>query len=132
MRKNTNMNFFSYFALNRLTNVFFSNIVLNEVGASAYKVAIEDALENCRVLVSIATKKEYLESKWVSYERESFHNDILSGRKNNACIVPFLKNIYGIDVPRSLRNFQTFQIVIEDLTHTAYMTIMISGIITNI
>lgn len=91
-------------------NVFFSNIVLNEVGASAYKVAIEDALENCRVLVSIATKKEYLESKWVSYERESFHNDILSGRKNNACIVPFLKNIYGIDVPRSLRNFQTFQI----------------------
>lgn len=91
-------------------NVFFSNIVLNEVGASAYKVAIEDALENSRILVSIATKKEYLESKWVSYERESFHNDILSGRKNKACIVPFLKNIYGIDVPRSLRNFQTFQI----------------------
>lgn len=91
-------------------SVFFSNIVLNELGAAAYKNAIEDALEQTRVLVSIATKKEYIESKWVSYERESFHNDILSGRNAKACIVPYLKNISGLDVPRSLRNYQTFQI----------------------
>lgn len=100
-----------YYALKEKNlSVFYSNIVLNEVGAAAYKTAIEDALENTTILVSIATKKEFLESKWVSYERESFHNDILSGRKNKACIVPFLKNITGIDVPRSLRNYQTFQI----------------------
>ena len=100
-----------YYALKEKNlKVFYSNIVLNEVGAAAYKTAIEDALENTSILISIATKKEFLESKWVSYERESFHNDILSGRKNRACIVPFLKNIYGLDVPRSLRNYQTFQI----------------------
>ena len=93
--------------------VFYSNKVLNEVGAAAYKNTIEDALENSRVLISIATKLDYLLSKWVSYERESFHNDILSGRKNNACIVPFMKNISGLDVPRSLRNYQTFQIGIN-------------------
>ncbi len=90
--------------------VFYSNKVLNEMGAAAYKNEIEEALEKSQVLVSIATKAEYLTSKWVAYERESFHNDILSGRKNNACIVPFLKNITGLDVPRSLRNYQTFQI----------------------
>ncbi|MGM9858310.1 MAG: methyltransferase domain-containing protein [Bacilli bacterium] len=91
-------------------NVFYSNKVLNELGAAAYKNAIEEALENSSVLVCVATKKEFLESQWVSYERESFHNDILSGRKVKACIVPFLKNITGLDVPRSLRNYQTFQI----------------------
>lgn len=94
-------------------NVFYSNIVLNEMGAAAYKNAIEEALEQTSVLVSIATKKEYIESKWVSYERESFHNDILSGRNKKACIVPYLKNISGTDVPRSLRNYQTFQIDIS-------------------
>ena len=90
--------------------VFYSNKVLNEVGAAAYKNAIEDALENSQVLISIATDLAYLISQWVAYERESFHNDILSGRKNKACIVPFMKNISGLDVPRSLRNYQTFKI----------------------
>ena len=94
-------------------NVFYSNKVLNELGAAAYKNTIEEALENSRVLISIATNLDYLLSKWVSYERESFHNDILSGRKNKACIVPFMKNISGLDVPRSLRNYQTFQIGIN-------------------
>lgn len=93
--------------------VFYSNKVLNEVGAAAYKNAIEDALENSQVLISIATSVDYLLSQWVSYERESFHNDILSGRKKRACIVPFMKNISGLDVPRSLRNYQTFQIGIN-------------------
>ena len=93
--------------------VFYSNKVLNEVGAAAYKNTIEEALEDSRVLIAIGTNLDYLISKWVSYERESFHNDILSGRKNNACIVPFIKNISGLDVPRSLRNYQTFQIGIN-------------------
>lgn len=90
--------------------VFFSKIILIEHGAAAYKNAIETALDEAKVLVVISTSKEYLDSEWVSYERESFHNDILSGRKTDACIVPYLKNIYGSDVPRSLRNYQTFQI----------------------
>ena len=97
-------------------NAFYSNIVLNEVGAAAYKNAIEDALEQSSVLVSIATKVEYLISQWVSYERESFHNDILSGRKKSACIVPYIKNISGCDVPRSLRNYQTFEIGVSSIS----------------
>lgn len=99
---------------NQLNNagisVFFSNIILHQQGASAYKSAIETALDEAKVLIVIATSVDYLSSEWVSYERESFHNDILSGRKTNACIVPYMKNIFGTDVPRSLRNYQTFQI----------------------
>lgn len=91
-------------------SVFFSNVILMQQGSAAYKEAIETALDEAKVLVAIATSAEYLTSEWVSYEREGFHNDILSGRKTNACIVPYLKNIFGMDVPRSLRNYQTFQI----------------------
>lgn len=91
-------------------SVFFSNIILHQQGAAAYKAAIETALDEASILIVLATSVDYLTSEWVSYERESFHNDILSGRKTNACIVPYLKNIYGTDVPRSLRNYQTFQI----------------------
>lgn len=91
-------------------NVFYSKIILQEEGVAAYKNAIETALDEARVLIAISTSKDYINSEWVTYERESFHNDILSGRKTDACIVPYLKNIYGNDVPRSLRNYQTFQI----------------------
>ena len=91
-------------------DVFYSNVNLQQQGAAAYKAAIETALDEARVLVAVATSLEYMTGEWVTYERESFHNDILSGRKTNACIVPYLKNIFGTDVPRSLRNYQTFQI----------------------
>ena len=91
-------------------NVFFSNVILVQQGSAAYKAAIETALDEASVLIAIATSVEYLTSEWVAYERESFHNDILSGRKQQACIVPYLQNVSGLNVPRSLRNYQTFQI----------------------
>lgn len=91
-------------------SAFFSKTILMEQGAAAYKAAIESALDESRVLVAVSSNVDYINSEWVTYERESFHNDILSGRKKNACIVPYLQNIYNLDVPRSLRNYQTFQI----------------------
>lgn len=94
---------------------FFSNIRLFEFGEAAYKEAIETALEESRVLVALSTDVKYLKSQWVSYERESFHEDILSGRKKNAFIVPYLKNISGTDVPRSLRSYETFIIGVTPL-----------------
>lgn len=96
-------------------STFYSNIVLQQEGAAKYKVAIEQALDESKILLCVGTKKEYLEGRWVTYERDSFHNDILSGRKKDACIVPYLKNIHGLDVPRCLRNYQTFQIGVSPM-----------------
>lgn len=87
---------------------FFSNIKLFEFGESAYKEAIEDALDEAKVMICIATKLEHLKSNWVKYERESFHEDILSNRKKEAYIIPYLKDIYANDVPRCLRGYETF------------------------
>lgn len=96
-------------------HAFYSNTRLFEFGEAAYKEAIEKALDQAKVLIAIATDAEFLKTRWVSYERESFHEDILSGRKKNAVIVPYMKNVVGNDVPRSLRSYETFQIDRTDI-----------------
>ena len=87
---------------------FFSNSTLLTLGQSVYKRAIDEALESTKILVVIATCEEYLNSEWVRYEWESFHQDILSGMKQNSQIVPYLGSISRERTPRSLRDFQTF------------------------
>ncbi len=94
----------------RNIHTFFSNSSLLPLGQSVYKRAIDDALESTKVLVVIASCSEYLNSEWVKYEWESFHQDILSGIKKNCQIIPFLGNIAREQTPRSLRDFQTFHI----------------------
>ena len=87
---------------------FFSNSSLLSLGQSVYKRAIDEALDSTRILVVVATCEEYLNSEWVRYEWESFHQDILSGTKKNCQIIPYLGSIVREHTPRSLRDFQTF------------------------
>ena len=89
-------------------NVFFSNSSLLSLGQSVFKKAIDEALDNTKILVVVSTDVLFLESEWVKYEWESFHQDILSGMKKNAQIVPYFSNFTREQIPRSLRDFQTF------------------------
>lgn len=89
-------------------SAFYSNVKLLELGEATYKKAIEDALDQSSILVCILSCKEYANSKWVEYERESFHEDILAGRNPNGVIVPYLGNLQGNDIPRSIRNYESF------------------------
>ncbi len=89
-------------------SAFYSNVKLLELGEAAYKKAIEDALDQSSILVCILSCKEYASHKWVEYERESFHEDILSGRNSGGVIVPYLGDITGNDIPRSIRNYESF------------------------
>jgi len=99
---------------------FFSNSSLLSLGQSVYKRAIDEALEQTKVLIVVATKEEYLSSEWVMYEWESFHQDILSGMKRDSQIVPFLSSaITREKTPRSLRDFQTFQTDSHTVTEVA-------------
>lgn len=95
--------------LERGVKTFFSNVTLIEFGEAAYKQAIERALDEADVFVLIATKAEYLESRWVKYEWNSFHEEILSGEKMEGTIVTYFdSSISRRDRPISLRNFETF------------------------
>ena len=89
-------------------SAFFANVKLLELGSAAYKSSIEKAMDAARIMVVIGTDPAYLETEWVTYERESFHNDILSGLKKNACIIPYLATFESAKIPRSLRGYETF------------------------
>lgn len=98
---------------------FFSDATLLTLGQSIYKRAIDEALETTKVMIVISTNKDFLESQWVKYEWESFHQDILSGMKRNAQIVPYFSHMTREQTPRSLRDFQTFQIGTHDVAVVA-------------
>lgn len=96
--------------MNHGISAFFSNVKLLELGSAAYKSSIEKAIDSANVMIVIGSTPEFLETEWVTYERESFHNDILSGLKKDACIVPYLGNFESSRVPRCLRGYETFSL----------------------
>lgn len=87
---------------------FFSNVSLLEFGEAAYKDSIEDALSQCTVLVVLGSKPEYLTSRWIKYEWDSFQQDILADIKEGS-IITFLKDIPLDKVPRAIRHYQSFK-----------------------
>ncbi len=91
-------------------NSFYSNSSLLSLGQSAYKKSINDALETARVLIVVASSTAFLNSEWVKYEWDSFHNDILAGAKPNGQIVPYFGSFERMETPRDLRDYQTFNI----------------------
>jgi hypothetical protein len=89
--------------------VFMSNKSLEELGTAKFKEAIDDALDAASVLVVVATSTEHLNSPWVSYEWNSFFNDILSNVKPTSQVFTYVSGISPNELPRSLRQVQSFQ-----------------------
>jgi len=66
------------FLQNSGRKVFFSSESLRQAN---FGDAIDDALKSAKSLVVIGTETERFYKPWVRYEWQSFHNDILAGRK---------------------------------------------------
>lgn len=96
--------------MNHGISAFFSNVKLLELGAAAYKSSIEKAMDTAKIMIVIGSDPAFLDTEWVTYERDSFHNDILSGLKKDACIIPYLGNFESAKIPRSLRGYETFSL----------------------
>ena len=95
---------------------FFSNVTLKEFGESAYKDAIEKALDEATILIIIATKVDYINSRWIKYEWSSFHEDILANDKKDGIIIPLLSSsIARNEKPLAFRNNETFLIEKDSL-----------------
>ena len=84
-------------------SVFLSTFTLEQLGVSAYKNAIDQALDSASVLVAIGTSTDHLNSEWVRYEWDSFYNDILSGIKPNGRIFTYIEGMAIRALPRGLR-----------------------------
>lgn len=60
---------------------FWSKRTLPQLSKSDYAEMIDMALDNSKHFVVVLSKKEYLQSEWVSYEMDTFHNEMKEGRK---------------------------------------------------
>ncbi|WP_110991338.1 MULTISPECIES: SUMF1/EgtB/PvdO family nonheme iron enzyme [unclassified Mesotoga] len=90
--------------------VFMSSFSLEQLGESDYKQVIEEALDQARVMVVVGASKESLDSKWVKYEWSTFHNEIISGRKEFGRVFTLIDNLTIKELPLALRQHQIFNV----------------------
>lgn len=104
----------------RKISAFYSNITLLKLGESVYKRSIDKALDTAKILILIGTEMDYIESRWIKYEWESFHTDILNGVKSDGEIITYTKNINAHSLPRALRSYQNCSI--SDMNISSFCT----------
>lgn len=92
-------------------NAFYSNISIDEGGDSDWGQSIENALEECFILVAVGTKAEHLKSNYVYDEISSFKKLILDDKKprEKSAIVSYIsKDFSPRDLPLSLSKYQAY------------------------
>lgn len=94
---------------------FYSNITLLKLGESVYKRSIDNALDSAKILILIGTDLKHIQSRWIKYEWESFHTDILNGIKRDGEIITYTQNINAHSLPRPLRSYQNCSISTMDV-----------------
>ena len=90
-------------------STFYSNVTLLDFGEAAYKEVIDNALDDACLMVVIASKKEYLQSKWCKYEWHTYQQNILANIVEGS-IVTYLGDMELAEVPTGLRHYQSFNI----------------------
>jgi hypothetical protein len=84
--------------------VFFSDIEINQ---GPFAQQIDNALDTAWALIVVGSKPEHLNKTWVQYEWNSFHGDILSGRKpKDTPLIAFVTDLDINDLPRPFRDRQ--------------------------
>lgn len=88
-------------------STFLASKELRKMGDSEYRNAIMQALESACHLIIFASKPEYIESKWVFYEWDTFVNAKLSGRKDGQ-IMTILKGFNTQKLRLDLIKYESF------------------------
>lgn len=73
--------------------VFFAKETLPQLGDSEYRTAIFDAIERSKHMVVVSSQPDYLKTKWVKKEWDTFDNEVTDGRKDGALILVLADDI---------------------------------------
>ena len=88
-------------------HTFLASKELRKMGDAEYRNAIMQALESAYHLIIFASNPEYIESKWVFYEWDTFVNAKLSGRKDGQ-IMTILKGVSTKELRLDLLKYESF------------------------
>lgn len=89
--------------------VFCSAVTLAQLGESDFAAAIGKALDAASCLIVFGTRPEHFESGWVSYEWNSFFNEVHSMRKTNGKLFTLISGVRIGDLPFALRQVQRIE-----------------------
>ena len=92
-------------------DTFFSE---KDLSSSAFRDEIDEALDKAQILIAVGTSFENLDSQNVKYEWRSFYDDLLGGYKKNGEIYTYLEGMKQSDLPRALRQRQSFDSAHKD------------------
>ncbi len=67
--------------------VFFSKETLPQLGEGEYRPAIFEALDRSKHMVVISSNPDYLKTKWVKKEWDTFDNEVTEGRKDGVLLL---------------------------------------------
>lgn len=88
--------------------VFFSEESLAETGRGEYARSIEEALESAEILVLVGSCREFIESRYVSAEWDSFLEENRTGRKQGELFIINCGTLKPANLPLFLRKHQMF------------------------
>ena len=99
--------------------VFFSHISLEDMAGAQYEPYIFAALQSSRIMITIATKSEYLQSPWVKNEWSRFL--AIMRKDRNRLLIPCYQDLDPSTMPGPLAALQSFNMrsigFLQDLVH---------------
>ena len=89
---------------------FFSHASMKQRGDPSFESAIHEALESSLIFVAVGSDKVNMNSRWVKYERETFHALMMNGTKGeNAGIFSYIAPGFSVsDLPPMLSSYNSF------------------------
>lgn len=103
-------------------SVFLSSETLPQLGSSDYRKAIDKALDECRHMIVVSSKIEYLNSSWVEAEWGFYIGEKRAGRKKGNILTVVTDDIEIKDLPASLRYYQVIFYTKENFDQIAAYT----------
>jgi len=94
------------FLISKGLSVFLSSESLPRLGSSDYRKAIDKALDECRHMIVVSSRVEYLNSSWVEAEWGFYIGEKRAGRKKGNILTVITNDIEIKDLPASLRYYQ--------------------------
>jgi hypothetical protein len=95
-----------HFLISKGLTVFLSSESLPQLGSSDYRKAIDKALDECKHMIVVGSKVEYLNSSWVEAEWGFYINEKRAGRKKGNILTVITSDMAIKDLPASLRYYQ--------------------------
>lgn len=95
-----------HFLISKGLSVFLSSESLPQLGSSDYRKAIDKALDECKHMIVVGSKVEYLNSSWVEAEWGFYINEKRAGRKKGNILTVITSDIAIKNLPASLRYYQ--------------------------